>query len=360
MHFEIMSSHPSRSVLVTQNPGGFQAVIPLFFALQEDPEWEVATWFGDDVAGIVHHSSIQLVAPDTKTRSRIRDYIRRDRPEVVLVGTSAGMSLDKEAIRAARTHSIPSIALVDFWGGVHDRFSSPGTTDFAFIPDRIAAIDEANVAELVASGIERERIVLTGNPHFSVVAQQRKEHQHANGKCGRDILFLDQPFSDADGPHYGYTEVTALQDVLVALDAIALDGRIVVALHPRSSGGTKYAECLRTTSRRHTIVESNGSILNSVQCARLVIGMNSAVLFHAALLGRHVISYQPELRGPDPLRSNTLGATTPVYRRDDLLPAMQQALEVIDLSQERQSVLAAYADSSSVERVFALMQQARH
>jgi hypothetical protein len=58
----------------------------------------------------------------------------------------------------------------------------------------------------------------------------------------------------------------------------------------------------------------------------LVVGMSSALLLQAALLGSRVVSIQPNLTGLDSLPSNRLGLSDGIYRADEVATGLYRAL----------------------------------
>jgi hypothetical protein len=127
------------------------------------------------------------------------------------------------------------------------------------------------------------------------------------------ILFVSQPIDAvaATGSRLGFGEREVLHGVRDTLARLPWGGTgpvLAIRRHPREG-----PIALKTAGFPREIDAAGPNAGDWVAAADVVIGMNSALLLHASLLGRLVVSVQPGLRGPDPLPSNRLGLSHPVY-----------------------------------------------
>ena len=140
------------------------------------------------------------------------------------------------------------------------------------------------------------------------------------------VLFVSQPIRDCYGERLGYTETGVLVEVRAALQQAMewLGHRAVLAVrsHPRESAP------MDLSSTEGVVVRSgnDGDPLSWVLSADLVVGMTSALLVQASMLGGRVVSVQPGLVGADQLPTNRLGLTDAVYERAEIAPALYRAL----------------------------------
>ena len=94
--------------------------------------------------------------------------------DFLLAGTSFnGVDLEKRFIAAARLAGVPSLAVLDFWSSYGLRFADAAGR-LAYLPDRIAVMDASARAELIAAGVEAERVVATGQPALEALGDVRR------------------------------------------------------------------------------------------------------------------------------------------------------------------------------------------
>jgi hypothetical protein len=260
-------------------------------------------------------------------------WLRREAPAALLTTTSWGQArIEPEFIAAARRNGVPSLAVVDFWSNYRARFERDGGAAW---PDRIALPDEQARAEAIRDGLPPAALVATGNPHHEALLARatRSDPTPEAFRAGAGVqpgaalvLFASQPIAALYDDRLGYTERSVLAAVVAALDDVAewLGRPIVLGVrpHPRETA----APLVGGTSRVAVIDASLDDPLDWCLAADLVVGMTSALLFDAALLGRPVVSAQPDLIGADVLPSNRLGLSVGVYRTADLSPALARSL----------------------------------
>jgi hypothetical protein len=298
-----MSNAP-RILFVTQDKGGFNAISPVYMKLKR--EHPRGVW------GVFEPIS----------KKELMKVFALHKPDVLVVGTSSGLSVDKLATGIARTLAIPSVAVMDFWSNYTLRFSDPGTANLVYLPDRIFVMDDICKREMVKEGFDPKRIVVTGNPYFETFFRKRSVIK------GKPIIsFLSQPFSELiredKGFDFGFDDIEAFRDVVKALERLGVTEEIVVKLHPRTKNTHAY-DALIKASRLSIRVDLKTPTTKIIERSSLVIGMNTVALFEAALMGKNVLSYQPNLNRPDPLISNRLGLSVPVYKKKDLLVAIRR------------------------------------
>jgi hypothetical protein len=215
--------------------------------------------------------------------------------------------------------------------------------ELVYSPDRIAIMDEQARQEMVAEGLDVDRLVVTGQPAFDELASFRREATPQQRQAVRQmlgiaeeerlVLFASEPISVLCGtgatqqPHPGYTEQTVLRALLSALGRIARRRTEKIALvvrpHPLDQPETlqlSHNEPLRL------VVDSRGTGREVVMAADLVAGMTTILLVEACLLGCVVISLQPGLILPDVLPTNRWGVSCPVYNEKEFEPALESLL----------------------------------
>lgn len=238
-------------------------------------------------------------------------------PDIVLLGTSGGPSIEKEATLRWRG-VVPTVAVLDFWSNYWQRFSGPDGKDFRYLPDRVCVMDDIARDEMLAEGFPPECLVVTGNPHFDHFA----DGVTREGEDPRRILFISQPMrADMQIPGLARAqsdEYTILDSLLAALPP---EHSLSIRLHPRDVRD-KYDRYLDN----RVSVAQEATLEEALSHSGLVIGPATPVLMQAAAAGKKALCYEPVLTGPDTLVSNRAGVTVR-----------------IDSPQALQSALAAYA-----------------
>ncbi|HEV7501966.1 MAG TPA: hypothetical protein VGQ33_18255, partial [Vicinamibacteria bacterium] len=224
---------------------------------------------------------------------------------VLVSGAGVFNTIEHAFRRAALDRGLPSVALIDFWGRVEDRFSRPhGRTRESARPDLACALDEANRRELLAAGFPDGQVAVTGSAHLEAVARDLAEAALSRGSWRRDlgvaaeeklVLFVSEPFEpedrDAAGrSRLGYDQASTLQAVLRAVDVVAEStgsrACVVARPHPRETGTALAEVAARWSSPRvRACLVSDGDARRFVVAADVVAGMTSVVLIEAALAG---------------------------------------------------------------------------
>lgn len=273
--------------------------------------------------------------------------------DVVLAGAGCYNTLEHDARLAARTLSIPCVAVLDYWFEYSARFHRRGAGGaVASWPDLVCAPDETAAAELIEAGCRRHSVAVTGPPniedslswwathatldrqslacHFQVPAERPlvvffSEPYHARPD-GRKLMGPGGLYHDDGRPLFGYTATQMLDQTLDALDrAVRQSGcvppHVVVKAHP-----LEWAAPLRRRQREGSVsrvgvtVVEEGDPKELVALADAVVGMSSITLLEAALVGRPTFSVQiGDGTAPfDPCVANRLGLANHVRSRKDL------------------------------------------
>jgi hypothetical protein len=270
---------------------------------------------------------------------RAKQYLRDLRADILLSATSDnGVNLEKPFFAAARQLGIPSLAVLDHWMNYRLRFANP-SGELLYVPDRIAIMDEQARREMIAEGLDPERLVVTGQPAFDELAsfrqsatpQQRKTIRQGLGILEDEhmVLFASEPISTMCGtepsqPLYpGYTEQTVLRVLVAALERIARrrPEKIVLVVRPHPLDRPESLQPVAEGPLR-LVLDGRGKGREVVLAADLVVGMTSMLLVEACLLRRVVLSLQPGLRLADALPTNRWGVSQGVYREGEIEPAL--------------------------------------
>lgn len=304
----------NKIIFSAQDPGGFNAIWPV---IKEIKGFEYRVLLVAESKKIASEKGIEFINCDNLAETEIWAILGTFEPRVVVCGTSDGLSLEKKIIFWAKKNSVKSLAIVDFWSNYRMRFSNPGTDDLSFLPDTVCVIDKKMEKEMIEEGFNSACLKITGNPFFDTFEKKSSR--------GKYILFAEQPFSEfSEQPEF--SEIEILADFINAFEAIGISLPVIVSLHPRCKKADKFDKIMKSAKIKIYLTQQGSDKL--VAGAALVTGINTMVLFRAALEGKKVLSYQPgSNKEKDMLRSNDFGWSRAVYKKEDLAKAIKDILK---------------------------------
>jgi hypothetical protein len=201
---------------------------------------------------------------------------------VVLVTGAGASGFEQELWQAAHDRGIPSFAVVDVAFNLRGRFLDSGGAP-AF-PTAVGVVDQACAEELRGEAPGPHHIHVVGQPYFDDLAAT------ATGPADGPPVFFSEPLRQLYG-----TEATD-QYAMAAMAAAALveagEDRLCVRPHPTEGDDGwldwRDADC----PPRLKLSIDRGDSQALCRRARLVIGVTSAMLIEAALIGRPTLSVQ--------------------------------------------------------------------
>jgi hypothetical protein len=131
-------------------------------------------------------------------------------PDCIFTATSYNSTLEKYLIALGRQLSIPTAAILDFWGNYRLRFTVGHNTHF---PDLIFVADRKMAAGLLQEGIDTE-IVLCGNPHLSQLAATHTRPVAARTPAKQVFRFFSENIA-----HY-FPDKSLNEFVIVAISSV--------------------------------------------------------------------------------------------------------------------------------------------
>jgi hypothetical protein len=268
--------------------------------------------------------------------------------DVELLLSAAGLynHIEHRARVAARRLGLPVIALLDSWCNYRERFQREGESSF---PDRVCVMEESAREEMVATGVARDRVLVTGHPGLERAVQaargvSEEDRRRLRSEMGLDpdalvVAFFSDPFFTGPGRQFysgpgaimrpdgrgrfGYTVEDILPTVVEGLETALASHRgravMLVRPHPAEDVAT-LAALVRSvsTERLQARLLTSHSTPEWIAVSEVAVGMMSLALLEAALSGRPAISVQIGLEktdAGDPCLSNWLGYTVPVFDR---------------------------------------------
>jgi len=207
-------------------------------------------------------------------------------------------------------------------------------------------MDEFARNEMCALGIDRERLVVSGQPFFDYVRKtadrvapsevDKLRRQLIGTENGLLFVFASQPLASIHRmngmaeDHWGYTEETILKSVVACLSKLSeemlVKVTLVIRLHPKDEPGA-YKNVLSSCPSSVKVVvdrEIDSNLL--LKSADLIIGIFSMILLEAAILERRFISVQIGLKRENPLVFDRMGMMRSILTEQELERTLREIL----------------------------------
>lgn len=330
-------------VAICGDPGGANAVAPVIELLRIENIVSVGAYAYLQAATLWKERNLNFheIAGDIPD-SAIIEILGTGKANLLLCGTSVNrFELEKRFIAFARKLSLPSLAVLDFWSNYALRFSDDEGV-LAYLPDRIAVMDQTALDEMVADGVDRSRIVITGHPAWDNLAEhgnrfgadEKARIRAALGIGENDwlVVYASQPptFSDdsaeSDVPPW-QDRSKAVLALLHALQEISRKQRrkafLLIRPHPRESADI-YREIKCDPIR--IILDRHADAHALMMSADLVVGMNTMFLVESSLLARPTLSIRLGMPLPDDFPPNRSGLVRAIYHEEALASEVEKML----------------------------------
>lgn len=373
-------------LLMARDPGGANTILALVPALQS--RGYALLLFGRDAAlNRYRHFGLEGDDIDSAARAIDVDFWQErldiDKPDFIITGTSGDDFSERYLWEAARIKGVPSFAILDQWINFGLRFSPYGLNakdeyeknrQHPFLPDYILVMDEDARLDMIKAGIEAERIMVSGQPYFDLIAQQCQQDNRQlimETKKALQIeddeyvvVFVSESISQdycvepGEEPYWGYDEISILKELVGVLIPICEDSLVTVHLlikkHPleRSDNYLQILNNMDCGKLKYRIVEGNIDPWKLILASDLVCGMSSMLLLEAILLGKPTLSVQIGLKRDNPLVLDKTGVLASILDREDL----ERNLREIILSK----VIPCYNcsfQSGAIDKVIQLMEE---
>lgn len=268
--------------------GGGNSIFPVVKGILKNKSFKALCLAGGPSKEVFKKEKVKYIDADLLNNKELKILIKNFKPDLFVSGTSNGVQFDKKILLDVKNTGTKTIYILDYWANYWERFS--GTKkDFKYLSDTICVMDKKAKNEMIADGFDAKIIAITGNPFFDVFLKNIKKKIESKSI----ILFLSQPYIGKKDK-FGYDEFEVLNGILKTLDVFALDFKVIIRAHPKEKKG-KFDKYLTTNVK----IDYKTPMEELLSRAGLVIGMNSMVLFQAAVAGKKVISYQPNLKTKD-------------------------------------------------------------
>ncbi len=337
-------------LVACRDPGGAEALSPVVLQLIREQKVELTT--------LGYKFSEEIFTKRNVPFKKLKDFNITDvspasmellldklKPNLIVLGTSQGRSIENDIVLAARKKQIRTFCLLDFWNNYSQRFSCLETgKKFLFLPDFIGIMDEFAKEEMVKEGFEPERLLITGQPYFDSLFELAKDFNGDRIKRFRSSLnlpdesllisFFSQALTKTRGTdetssaYLGYTQITILDSLLKALHSIQSECKkdiaLFIKLHPKES--SSEIDNLISGARLRIIMDEMVNSRELMLSSDVVAGMFTMVLVEAFLVKKKVLSIQIGLKKEDELILSRQKVIQPVYREEELLPALRKII----------------------------------
>lgn len=322
-----------KKVLATSwHPGGANAIIPVIKKLNLEKVVDVVVIdheFSEkqfENAGISYKTISDYNLNDVSLESMTR-LLSYENPYLVLTGTSAQDENNKDVLEqtinlASTKNKIPSLAVLDYWGNYWQRFSDlDGKNRLAFLPSKVAIMDEYARKAMLAEGFPEDKLVITGNPHFDSFKYKAKEFSEKDRLKVREqiglpqeiLLFYAGGIFQRDSAQYGFWDFDNVKLISQTINETRKAG-LVVKLHPRvpkedfEEIGSYVAHNGEGKIKLVSDVHPNSLSLAS----DVTLTACSTVGIEAVLMGKPCVSIQPNLKNEDFFAILTKNGLVPV------------------------------------------------
>lgn len=316
-------------IIVGRQAGTANAFLPLIHALKQRAC--SMTLIGFSTAAALWEANGLSVTTGATFEETLPALDQLQNPGFMLTGTSSMAEEDARFWGWAAQHNVPSLAFVDHWVNYWQRFSSDpvGANRFDLMPEKIAVIDDIAAMQMQKAGCPPGKLLVTGHPAFDNLYRtpppMDEEMRLMIMPQAYDFmaLFVSEPLSQAYGIEtkniLGYTEKTVLELVFAALNRLGekLEKRFCLALklHP-SEDRSPMADLLESQQNQRWVVSTlvDGDRHRLIAASDVVVGMTSLLLYEATLMGRPVVSLQPNRKQTNDLtdlHSGIILATDP-------------------------------------------------
>ncbi len=326
-----------------RDPGAASALLPVYEQLEE----EKVLWGKDNARSIFQEAGVPFrdfndevtnqrlgVNDEEVVRSWLRQTLSGFDCSLVVTGTT-GLDdyTDRLLWKIAESSDLPSLVILDQWERYVERIT--GGFDF-FRPTFVASPDSDITRRLNELGIPKDLAVTVCHPALVALFENRKQIELGR-ESARDwvaryfgcsqstlILFASQPIQllKSRGSYYedvSFDESDVFELFMEGLEKSQLnDYSVVIKLHPSDEDGSRYR------SKCTNILRDEISKFSLLAAGDIVVGASSMLLIEAVVLGKQVVSLNPEKVDGERLITSRLGLNPEVRTSDEMMRALDQ------------------------------------
>ena len=292
-----------KGVFFSMDPGGTNAIIPIAKKIIEEDDVQTFNFAVSFAIPLWKQSGLEFTPlPNSISKEDIHQLLKKINPDFLFTGTSEDTSMEGNFWLSAKQQNIFSYSIIDHWTRYKERYIVDGT----FSPtDMIFTIDEDSEKEMLSLGFEKEKIVVSGQPHFEKFygfksAFSRLQFCQDNRLSQKKIItFVSDniagsfPTLTPGKPVLGFDERTILSELINEFERIPdlkNEFQLIIKLHPKEPEDN-FSKLLGQTTMSYRIIKG-GDNMDIIFHSDFVIGMFSMLLFEAYLMNKPVLSLQ--------------------------------------------------------------------
>lgn len=331
-----------------RDPGGANVILPIYEKMNN--QFETLIYAKDFALQKLRSASIPAIDIQEECKlteiQDVCDFLKRINPDAIVTGTSLDDYTERYLWKAAENLRIKSFAILDQWMNLGIRFSEytyeqeelyEKCHEHRYLPYRVLVMDELAKATLMEEGIDKTRIVITGQPHFDTVrAKYQQVEPIYNGEYW-NIIFVSEPISqDYDGNdknklYWGYNEETIFGQLYGCLAKIAgsLSKQIRMIIRPHPREDIRHWEgIVRTLTCDNIILEldAQNDSFSILKSADIVCGMSSMFLLEAVICEKPILSIEIGLQRENPFVLDKVGISRSVLTEEELVLRLTQTI----------------------------------
>jgi hypothetical protein len=242
----------------------------------------------------------------------IHKFISDFKPTTIITGTSENRkSLSLALIKYGQRKRIPTYGYVDSPANSEFRFSGTTGNPSAYLPDKILVADSVTSANFTKLGIDKNRIVVIGNPYYDWLIQEvdtnkkkyfisnKKEYFQLPDKKTKIITILSEKsfnykmgdlkinrYSDLVGRGTSNQRTNIIiEEILDYCKALEHKPYLILRLHPKDDI-KNYMQYFNEIDR----ISANESPLKTILASDVIIGLTTSLLVEATILGKRTLS----------------------------------------------------------------------
>lgn len=263
-------------------------------------------------------------------------------------------------IELSKNLNLKSAVIFDEWFYYAKRFKDQ-KGNLLYLPNIIFCQNKLAFNEASKEGVPENLMVITGSPSYSEIYFKNKNKakiKKIKNSNKVNILFVSEAHSEAygskageKGPHgifQGYTEKDVRKTLSNILVKINKDFVLVEKLHPNQKQA--FLKPINTPNVEWKIIK-NASLDELIINSDIIVGMRSAVLMEAYLLGKKVFSYQPNLLVENKCSASRLGYISHISDEEILYKNIKEYLLNTNIKTSTNNTIPDFCDINASKNV---------
>jgi hypothetical protein len=347
----------ARILFAAHDPGGANMLVPVTglarsrghdaFFLAKGPAFDIWEKTGE-----------KIVSPDLDAGVLERE-VSRVAPDVLVTGTGFS-DLEPTLWRVAKNMGVPSLAAIDTWVNLRQRFSMADGTEIQ--PEIISVVDQEMKEAIENEGWSTARLKIVGQPHLEARVGQITDSRKGRSANEPPVLvFFSEPRRQDDervGKETGFDQFSVAKALLEAVEKVSSSLRIIIKPHPRDNEGEWQSWLLgRSKMPGVSLALAEDETDRLLAICDGVIGMTTMVLFEAALSEIPALSLQLERKCTLNPRLDALGGIKCVTASGDMKGAVASFVRTLERPRKADASYQAILGGAAVRLMVAIEEE---